>query len=97
MLADQLDYIVGVDPHRDSHALAVVHVVSGAVVLESTVAASSDGYAQALQLFPHLGQMIAPRLLQSLKNRLGPRPARCQAGVLPRVRVARLMGHGLEQ
>jgi len=25
MLADQLDYIVGVDPHRDSHALAVVH------------------------------------------------------------------------
>ena len=37
MLADQLDYIVGVDPHRDSHALAVVHVVSGAVVFESTV------------------------------------------------------------
>jgi len=50
MLADQLDYIVGVDPHRDSHALAVVHVVSGAVVLESTVVANSDGYAQALQL-----------------------------------------------
>ena len=37
MLADQLDYIVGVDPHRDSHALAIVHVVSGAVVFESTV------------------------------------------------------------
>ena len=50
MLADQLDYIVGVDPHRDSHALAVVHVVSGAVVFEATVAASSDGYAQALKL-----------------------------------------------
>ena len=50
MLADQLDYIVGVDPHRDSHALAVVHVVSGAVVLESTVVANGDGYAQALEL-----------------------------------------------
>jgi hypothetical protein len=50
MLADQLDYIVGVDPHRDSHALAVVHVVSGAVVFESTVIANSDGYAQALEL-----------------------------------------------
>ena len=50
MLADQLDYIVGVDPHRDSHALAVVHVRSGAVVFESTVSASSDGYAQALTL-----------------------------------------------
>src|SRR5713101_3716041 len=50
MLADQLDYIVGVDPHRDSHALAVVHVQSGAVVFESTVIANSDGYAQALKL-----------------------------------------------
>jgi len=50
MLADQLDYVIGVDPHRDSHALAVVHVLSGAVVLEATVAASSDGYAQALKL-----------------------------------------------
>src|SRR2546426_12124409 len=50
MLADQLDYIIGVDRHRDSHALAVVHVVSGAVVFESTVSASSDGYAHALQL-----------------------------------------------
>src|SRR4051794_29127962 len=50
MLADQLDYIVGVDPHRDSHALAVVHVQSGAVVFESTVAANSDGYAKALKL-----------------------------------------------
>ena len=50
MLADQLDYIVGVDPHRDSHALAVVHVRSGAVVFESTVSADSDGYAQALTL-----------------------------------------------
>ena len=38
MLADQLDYIVGVDPHRDTHALAVVHVLSGAVVVEATVA-----------------------------------------------------------
>ncbi len=45
MLADQLDYVVGVDPHRDSHALAVVQIVSGAVVFETTVAANSDGYA----------------------------------------------------
>src|SRR6266478_9141601 len=50
MLADQLDYAVGVDPDRDSHALAVVHVVSGAVIFEAAVAASSDGYANALKL-----------------------------------------------
>src|SRR6266536_3243446 len=50
MLADQLDYVVGVDPHRDSHALAVVHAVSGAVLFEAAVDASSDGYAHALTL-----------------------------------------------
>jgi transposase len=50
MLADQLDYVVGVDPHRDSHALAVVDVRTGAVVFEATVAASSDDYRRALVL-----------------------------------------------
>ncbi|MCA1699058.1 MAG: IS110 family transposase [Actinobacteria bacterium] len=50
MLADQLDYVVGVDPHRDSHALAVVEVVSGAVVFEATIAANSGGYARVLKL-----------------------------------------------
>jgi len=52
MLADQLDYIVGVDPHRDTHALAlaIVHVVSGAVVGEATVLAHGEGYAEALEL-----------------------------------------------
>lgn len=50
MLADQLDYIIGVDPHRDSHALAVVQVVSGMIVFESTIDANNDGYAQVLKL-----------------------------------------------
>ena len=55
MLADQLDYIVGVDPHRDSHAIAVVEVVSGAVVFDATVDANGDGYARALKLVEELG------------------------------------------
>ena len=42
--------MVGVDPHRDTHALAVVHVVTGAVVVEATVRASSNGYTEALRL-----------------------------------------------
>jgi transposase len=50
MLADEVDFVVGVDPHRDSHALAVVHVVSGAVLLEANVAANNNGYAHALKL-----------------------------------------------
>jgi transposase len=50
MLADQLDYVVGVDPHRESHALAIVEVRTGGVVFEASVPASSSGYARALQL-----------------------------------------------
>ncbi len=50
MLADQLDYVVGVDPHRDSHALAIVDVRTGAIVFEANVAANSDGYRRALAL-----------------------------------------------
>ena len=48
MLADELDYVVGVDPHRDEHALAIVEVRSGVVVYETSVAADSSGYADAL-------------------------------------------------
>jgi transposase len=50
MLADQLDYVVGVDPHRDVHALAIVEVRTGGVVFETSVAASRGGYARTLEL-----------------------------------------------
>jgi transposase len=50
MLADQLDYVIGVDPHRDTHALAIVDVRTGGVVFETSVAASNGGYARALKL-----------------------------------------------
>ena len=50
MLADELDFVVGVDPHRDAHALAVVEVRTGVVVVESSVAADSGGYAEALRV-----------------------------------------------
>ena len=50
MVADQLDYVVGVDPHRDEHAVGVVDVRSGVVVFETAVAADSGGYADALRV-----------------------------------------------
>jgi transposase len=50
MLADQLDHVIGVDPHRDTHALAIVDVRTGGIVLETSVAASSSGYARAWEL-----------------------------------------------
>jgi transposase len=56
MLAEELDYLVGVDPHRDAHALAIVHAVTGAALFGAQVAASERGYAQALRL----GEREAP-------------------------------------
>jgi transposase len=50
MLADQLDYVIGVDPHRDTHALAIVHVRTGGVVFEATTVADGEGYACVLRL-----------------------------------------------
>ena len=50
MLADELDYVVGVDTHRDTHALAVVDVRSGGVLLEATALADGEGYARVLRL-----------------------------------------------
>ena len=49
MLADEVDYVVGVDTHRDQHVLAVVAAPAGAVVAQRSVAASGRGYAQALR------------------------------------------------
>jgi hypothetical protein len=50
MLADEVDFVVGVDPHPDLHGLAVVEIVTGAVVFEATLEAGLDGYARALKL-----------------------------------------------
>jgi len=49
MVADELDFVVGVDPHRDRHALAVIEVRTGAVVAGVEVAASGSGYQCALE------------------------------------------------
>src|SRR4051812_47533688 len=37
MLAEQVDYVIGVDTHRDQHALAVVVASTGAVVAQHSV------------------------------------------------------------
>ncbi len=49
MLADQVDYVVGVDTHRDEHVLAVVVASTGSVVARRSVATTSRGYGQALR------------------------------------------------
>jgi transposase len=49
MLADELDYVVGVDTHVEEHVLAVVAAPSGAVVARRAVRANARGYAAALR------------------------------------------------
>jgi len=49
MLADELDYVVGVDTHLDEHVLAVVVAPAGAVVAQRSVQTSARGYAAAVR------------------------------------------------
>ncbi len=48
MLADELDYVVGVDTHRDEHVLAVLAAATGAVVARKVLRASASSYREAL-------------------------------------------------
>ena len=49
MLADELDYVVGVDTHRDRHTIAAVAAPSGGVVAQLSVPASACGYKDAVR------------------------------------------------
>ena len=65
MLADQLDFVVGVDSHRDRHAVAIVAVVTGVVVFEGDISADSDGYAEALRFAQVIAKIGVDRDLDS--------------------------------
>lgn len=47
MLAEQVDHVIGVDTHRDSHTAAVLDTMGG-VEAETTVAADAFGYRRVL-------------------------------------------------
>jgi transposase len=48
MLADQVDHVIGIDTHRDQHAVAVCNTAGG-VVAEVVVAADVFGYRRLLR------------------------------------------------
>lgn len=50
MLADELDFVIGVDTHRDAHTLALLCARSGTLLAEAELPASADGYRLALAL-----------------------------------------------
>jgi len=56
MLADELDYVLGVDTHRDEHVLAVVAAPAGAVLAREVVHADARGYGEALRF----AERVAP-------------------------------------
>src|SRR5438128_6291322 len=49
MLADELDYVIGVDTHRDEHVLAVLRAAAGAVVAGEALPANARGYRETLR------------------------------------------------
>jgi len=44
MLAGAVEFVIGVDTHRDSHTAAVVHATTGGVIEQLTVATDAFGY-----------------------------------------------------
>lgn len=58
MLADQVDVVVGVDTHRDTHVAAAVTAVTGAVLAEITIPATTAGYDR---LIDFAGTHAGPR------------------------------------
>jgi transposase len=50
MLADEVDYVIGVDTHRDEHVMAVVASPAGAVVAGKAAPANARGYRELLRV-----------------------------------------------
>jgi transposase len=50
MLADELDYVLGLDTHRDEHVMAVVTSPAGGVVAGAATATNGRGYRELLQV-----------------------------------------------
>jgi len=55
MVADSLDVVIGVDTHRDAHALALIRCRDGVLVAEDELPANRAGYRAALRLGTHAG------------------------------------------
>jgi len=50
MLADELDYVLGVDTHRDEHVIAVVTAPTGAVVAGASAPTNVRGYRELVRV-----------------------------------------------
>lgn len=48
MLADEVDYVIGVDTHRDEHAVAAIDRV-GSVIIETVTATNEHAFVRLLE------------------------------------------------
>jgi hypothetical protein len=84
--ADELDYFVGVDTHRDQNVLGVVVVPTRAVIAQRSVAATARGYA------PRCGSpkssCRSPWSSRSLRRHGTRIPELTGSGVVPNARAA---------
>lgn len=55
MLAESVDVVVGVDTHRDSHTFALVEARTGALLAQTALPATREGYREALRLGKRAG------------------------------------------
>jgi hypothetical protein len=58
MVAKVVDYVVGVDTHRDEHTLALVEAATGTVIAQRAVAA--NGAAATHRRFDSLSSRLTP-------------------------------------
>ena len=80
MLADEVDYVVGVDTHRDQHVLAVVVAPTGAVVAQTIGARRPRAATRTRSRFAERSRAAASRLggrgRRPLRRRARPSPER---------------------
>jgi transposase len=105
MLAESLDVVVGVDTHRDSHALALVDARTGALLAQARLPAHRDGYRRALELGERGGRARAWAIegsgaygagLARFLQRAGERVLEVERPARARGREGRLKDDGLD-
>ena len=58
MLAETLDVVIGVDTHRDTHALAVLSTRTGEILDQFSVRADPAGYRRAQRTLERILKLV---------------------------------------
>ena len=81
MPAERVDHVIGVDTHRDVRAAAIVAAPSGALEVDTTIAANPIGYQRLLRFGAPArtrSARVGDRIVGQLRRRPGHVPARAR-------------------